>query len=111
MRPYQPGDLSSILRLWEHTGSVPEGPDGLTLDQAVELMSTSPALTLVADREDEVVGVLVGGVAGAVGWIYCLTVLPDVDAGELAQQLVDEFEQKPAEAGARKVATVVHPSV
>ena len=107
IRLYQHSDLSSILQLWERTGSVPVGPDGLTLDQAVELMSSSPASTLVAEREGEVVGVAVSGVAGAVGWIYRLTVSPDVDTGELAQQLLSELHLKLAEAGARKVATVV----
>lgn len=74
IRPYQHGDLSSILQLWEQTGSVPVGHDGLTLDQAVELMGANPAFTLVAEREGETVGVVIGGVAGAVGWVYRLTV-------------------------------------
>ncbi|HEY6398085.1 MAG TPA: GNAT family N-acetyltransferase [Solirubrobacteraceae bacterium] len=60
-----------------------------------------------AEREGEVVGVAVSGVAGAVGWIYRLTVSPDVHAGELAQQLLSELELKLAEAGARKMATVL----
>jgi transitional endoplasmic reticulum ATPase len=107
IRPYQHRDLSSILQLWERTGSVPVGPDGLTLDQAVELMSSRPVSTPVAEREGEVVGVAVGGVTAAFGWIYRLTVSPDVDAGELAQQLLSELELKLAEAGARKVGTVV----
>ena len=107
IRPYQHRDLSSILQLWERTGSVPVGPDGLTLGQAVELMSSRPVSTLVAERECEVVGVAVGGVTAAFGWIYRLTVSPDVDAGELAQQLLSELELKLAEAGARKVGTVV----
>ena len=107
VRPYQPSDLSSILQLWEHAGCVPVGPDGLTLDQAVELMSGGPASTLVAEREGEVVGVAVGGVAAAVGWIYRLTVSPEVDASDLAQRLLGELELVLAEGGARKVATVV----
>lgn len=107
VRPYQPADLSSILRLWEHVGYVPEGPDGLTLDQAVEMVTARPASTLVADREGEVVGVVIGGVTGAVGWIYRLTVSSDVDTAELAQRLVAAVELKLADEGARKVAAVV----
>jgi transitional endoplasmic reticulum ATPase len=107
VRPYQHSDLSSILKLWERTGSVPVGPDGLTLDQAVELMSSSPALTLVVERGGEVVGVAVGGVVAAVGWIYRLTVSPEVDARDLGQRLLSELELKLVEGGARKVATVV----
>jgi AAA+ superfamily predicted ATPase/N-acetylglutamate synthase-like GNAT family acetyltransferase len=107
IRPYQPGDLASILRLWELSGSVPVGSDGLTLDQAVELISSGTASTLVAERDGEVVGVALGSVAGAIGWIYRLGVAPDEESDELAQQLLSELELKLAEGGARKLATVV----
>ena len=49
IRPSTPSDLASILGLWQRTGSVPVGDDGLTLDQAVELMGSTPAVTLVAE--------------------------------------------------------------
>jgi AAA+ superfamily predicted ATPase/N-acetylglutamate synthase-like GNAT family acetyltransferase len=107
IRPYQHGDLASILQLWEQTGSVPVGQDGLTLDHAVELMSANPAWTLVAEREGQTVGVAIGGVVAALGWIYRLTVAPDGNATEVSQQLLSELDLKLAEAGARKVATVV----
>lgn len=107
IRPYEHSDLSAILHLWERAGSVPAGPDGLTLDQAVELMGSSPAWTLVAERDGDVVGVAVGGVVAAAGWIYRLTVPPDAASDELARQLVSELELTMAEAGARRVATVL----
>lgn len=86
---------------------MPVALDGLTLDQAVELMNANPACTLVAEREDATVGVAIGGVAGALGWIYRLTVAPDGDAAEISQELLGELELKLAEGGARKVATVM----
>ncbi len=107
VRPYEHGDLSSILQLWERTGSVPVGADGLTLDQAVELISSGAGSTLVAERQGEIVGVAVGGVAGAVGWIHRLTVPPDIDADGLARQLVGELELRLVEGGARKATTAV----
>jgi AAA+ superfamily predicted ATPase len=107
VRAYEPSDLSSILRLWEQSGSVPVGSDGLTLDQAVELISSGIASTLVAERDGEVVGVAVGGVAAAVGWIYRFSVSPGGDDDELAQQLLSELELKLAEGGARRLATAV----
>src|SRR5207248_1311243 len=79
IRAYEPSDLSSILRLWEESGSVPVGSDGLTLDQAVELISSGIASTLVAERDGAVVGIAVGSVAAAVGWIYRLSVATDED--------------------------------
>jgi AAA+ superfamily predicted ATPase len=83
------------------------GSDGLTLDQAVELISSGTTSTLVSERDGEVVGVAVGSVAAAVGWIYRLTVSPGRDGEEIAQRLLGELELKLAEGGARKLATVV----
>ncbi len=107
IRPYEHADLASILKLWEATGDVPVGPDGLTLDQAVELISSSPATTLVEEREGRVVGVAVGGLAAAVGWVYRLSTSPDGDATDLALRLLAELESRLAEAGARKVVAVL----
>ena len=107
IREYEPHDLSPILRLWEESGSVPVGSDGLTLDQAVELISSGAASTLVAERDGEVVGVAVGSVAAAVGWIHRLSVATDEEGDEVAQQLLSDLELKLAERGARKLATAV----
>jgi hypothetical protein len=107
IRPYEHGDLSSILQLWERTGGAPVGHDGLTLDQAVELITSNPASTLVAERDGRVVGIIVGDVVAAVGWVYRLTVDVSPDSADLAQLLIGELELKLAEGGARKVATVL----
>jgi transitional endoplasmic reticulum ATPase len=106
IRTYEAGDLSAILHLWERLGVIPVGGDGLTLDQAVELMNSDPVSTLVAELDADVVGVAIGGVVGALGWIYRLTVSGDGDTSEVSQQLLGELELKLAEAGARKIATV-----
>jgi transitional endoplasmic reticulum ATPase len=105
IRVYEPRDLSSILRLWEQAGFVPVGADGLTLDQAVELIGSGTASALVAERDGELVGVALGGVAGAVGWIYRLSVSASEDGQEVARQLLGDLELKLVEGGARKLAT------
>ncbi len=107
IRPYEPGDLSAILQLWEHAGCVPVGHDGLTLDQAVELMTSNPGSTLVAELDGEMVGVAIAGVVAAVGWIYRLTLSAGLEDAVVAGQLLDALERRLAEAGARKVVTVV----
>ncbi len=107
IRTYEHSDLSSILQLWERVREVPVGRDGLTLDQAVELMTSNPASTLVAERGGETIGVIVGGAVAALGWIYRLTVSPEVDGAETARQLLAELELKLADTGARKVVAVL----
>ena len=86
---------------------MPVGSEGLTVDQAVELIASDTASTVVAERDGEVVGVAVGSVAAAVGWIYWLSVSLDGDGEGVAQQLLSELELKLAEGGARKLATAV----
>ena len=106
IRTYEPSDLAAILHLWERLGLIPTGKDGLTLDQAVELMIPIPprrwwqnSMTRSSAWHRRR--------RAAVGWIYRLTVSRDGNASEVSQQLLGEFELKLAEAGARKVATVV----
>jgi len=70
-------------------------------------MNSSAGSTLVVERDGELLGVAIGGVAAALGWIYRLTVSPEEQTSELAQRLLSELELRLVEAGARKVATVV----
>jgi AAA+ superfamily predicted ATPase len=104
VRPYEPADLGRVLQLWERVGCVPVGDDGLTVDQAVDLMSDGQASTLVAERDDALVGMVVGDRIASVAGVRRLAVLPGLeDAGELADQLLDGLEAVLAEAGARRV--------
>jgi transitional endoplasmic reticulum ATPase len=107
IRPYEHNDLSRILQLWEKAGWVPVGHDGLTLDQAVELMTSHPGSTLVAELDGETVGVAIAGVVAAVGWIYRLTLSAGLEDGALAGRMLEALERKLADAGARKVVTVL----
>ncbi len=107
IRPYGHGDLSPILQLWERAGRTTGGPDGLALDQAVELMTSEASSTLVALRGDDVIGVAIGSVAGPLGLIHLVTVSSHVDEDELTRQLVTELEAKLARDGARKLTAIV----
>jgi transitional endoplasmic reticulum ATPase len=107
IRAYQPRDLGSILQLWEQAGCVPVGADGLTLDQAVELMGSTPLLALVAEQDGRLVGVALGGVTGPVGWIHRLTLADAVAGGrDLTQRLLQELEFRLVERGARKAVAL-----
>jgi transitional endoplasmic reticulum ATPase len=113
IRPYEPNDLAQIVDLWQRTGSLPVGADGLALDGAIDAISAAPALTLVAEAEDGLVGVAVGGVTAARGWVHRLTVAPgDPRADEVGRRLLQELEQRLAASGARRVGALVrdHPA-
>jgi transitional endoplasmic reticulum ATPase len=106
VREYRPEDLTAVLDLWQRAGILPAGPDGLSVDQAVELMSSEPAVSLVAEIEGGVVGVVVGTAISPVGWIHRLTVAPEVPGPEVADQLLDEVEASLTERGVRKLSAV-----
>ncbi len=108
VRPYQPTDLGRVLDLWERTDSLPTGPDGLTVDQAIDLMATEQAMTVLAEADGRVVGMALGLVVGVVGWLYRLVALPDeVAPPETVARLLGDLESKFAERRVRKIVTVV----
>ena len=107
IRDYRPEDLPRVLDLWQRSGLLPVGADGLTLDQAVDLMGSAPAVTLVAELESDVVGVAIGTAASVVGWIYRVTIAPELGDAQVTDQLLERLEGALAERGARKLSTVV----
>ncbi len=108
VRPYHPTDLGQVLDLWERTGLIPTGPDGLSVDQAIDLMASEQTMTMLAETDGRVTGMALGLVTGVVGWLYRLVALPDEVSGpETVQRLLDDLESKFAERRARKIVTVV----
>lgn len=95
IRDYAESDLGQVVDLCQREGLMPEGPDGLTLDDVAGLVN-SPAQTLVAEAEGEVVGLAVGSVTGPVGSVFRI-------AGEPVhvERLLDELERRLVEHGAR----------
>jgi hypothetical protein len=73
IRHHRAEDLGRILKLWELVAYIPVGPDGLTVDQAVDLMDPDTGLTLVAEADEDIVGMVIGATTGAVGWVARLS--------------------------------------
>jgi transitional endoplasmic reticulum ATPase len=107
IRQYRAEDLGRILQLWEHAAYIPVGPDGLTVDQAVDLMDPETGLTLVAEADGDIVGMAIGATTGAVGWVARLAVLAGPLQTGVAHDLLDQLEVRFAEQGVRKLATVL----
>src|SRR6266571_4846100 len=107
IRHYRAEDLGRILQLWGGVGCIPVGPDGLTVDQAVDLMDPDTGLSLVAEADGDIVGMVVGAATGAVGWVAGLAVAPGPLQADVAHELLDQLEARFAEQGVRKLATVL----
>jgi transitional endoplasmic reticulum ATPase len=107
IRHYNAQDLGRVLRLWEERGPVSAG-DGLTVDQAVDLINAENSVTLVAEDAGELIGVAVGEKAAVVGWVHKVSVAPDsADGADVAHQLLSEIESRLTDRGARTLATLV----
>ena len=108
VRDYRSQDLGQVMKLFDEHGP-PFEKGGLTLDQAVDLMSSDTAVTLVSEGADgRIMGVALGVASGVVGWVYRLTVASDEIPGpEIAHQLLEQLEEKLNEQGARKLAALV----
>jgi N-acetylglutamate synthase-like GNAT family acetyltransferase len=107
VRPYRAEDLGRILQLWERAGCIPNGPDGLAVDQVLDVMTSERGLTLVAESEGETVGMVTTVVAGAVAWIVRLAVAQPAEGGEVAQGLLEQVEARLGGLGVRRLVAMV----
>ncbi len=103
VRDYRERDLGRVVELWEREDAVPLGPDGLTVDEAMDLMASPDVQVLVAEDRDQIVGVAVGAANGPVGTVFRL-----LGRSEVTGRLLDEMEALLAERGARKLAARLH---
>ncbi|MDQ3311154.1 MAG: hypothetical protein M3517_03475, partial [Actinomycetota bacterium] len=94
-------DIGRLVRLWEEAGLVPVGPDGLTVDEAVDTTLAEGAVALVVDRDGVLVGAGCGAVFGPIGLLLRLVVAPGAHEDSLAR-LLDALEVSLIERGARK---------
>ncbi len=107
VRPYRDRDLPGLLQLWGLVAEAPREPELLSVDDAVDLLDADGAVCVVADEDDDVVGVGLGVAAGAVAWVLRVIVAPGVAEGEISRRLLDELEARLAEMGARKLIALV----
>src|SRR5512144_1536311 len=78
----------------------------LTIDEAVDLLQSDPAVTLIAEVDGELMGMALGSTSGAVGWVHRLSVEPRHEQ-EIAERLLEALEERLAEAGARRLQAIV----
>jgi hypothetical protein len=91
-----------LLRLWEKNGLVPTGPDGLSLDEAVDGILADGVVSLIAETDAGIVAAISGAVIGTVGVILRITATADEAAAE--EQLLGELEARLVEGGARRLS-------
>lgn len=104
LRTFSPADLPAVQRIWQACDRDPlPGPE------LAAIRANAPELLLVAEVDDQVVGVVVGTTDARRGWIHRLAVLPGHRRRGLAAALVAELETRFAERGLPRVNLLVMP--
>jgi GNAT superfamily N-acetyltransferase len=105
IRSYRPADLSEVLSLWEAAGCIPRGDDGLSVDEAVELIGSEGAVALVGETDGRIIGMVLATASAPIAWIHRVAVVADgASDSDVADQLLERAEAEFADRGARRVA-------
>lgn len=105
IRPYQEADRAAVLALWEACGLTrPWNPPEGDLDRALAGPSST---VLVAETDGVIEGSVMAGDDGHRGWVYYLSVQPNLQKSGLGRALMDAAEVWLAGRGVRKLELMV----
>jgi purine-nucleoside phosphorylase/GNAT superfamily N-acetyltransferase len=105
VRDCRPEDAEAVLALWRQAGttvSVTDTHAGLR-----RAITDSTALVLVAERDGQIVGSVIGSFDGWRGNVYRLAVHPGHRRQGIARTLVAELERRLTNQGAKRVTALV----
>jgi len=103
VRTLQPTDLHDALCLWQRT----EHLAPVTREEVEGVLEHDAGLVLVAERDDRLVGVVLGTYDGRRGWIQRLAVDGQARRGGVAKSLIEELERRLVERGCTQVNLLV----
>jgi len=106
IRPFRLGDYSAITRIWQETGL--DETETESLNDLAKQLAWDSELVMVAEREGEVVGVVVGTIDGTRAYFYRLAVLPELQGSGIGRQLVEAIEKRFKQRGVNRVLIMVN---
>lgn len=108
IRPFQEADRAAVLALWQACGLTrPWNPPEGDLDRAVQSPSSA---VLVAEEDGLLQGSVMVGDDGHRGWVYYLSVQPELRKSGLGQKLMGAAEDWLRARGCRKIELMVRNS-
>ncbi len=108
IREFQLADYEKVVELWREAGIVLRPGDER---EGIELkLQRDPDLFLVAEDDQQILGVVLGAWDGRRGWINHLAVRSDHRRSGIGKSLVKELERRLAGKGALKVNAQIYKS-
>jgi len=105
IRPFEPKDEESVVRLWTNCGLVVPWNDPRRDIQ--RKLKVQPELFLVACLDGRVVGSVMAGYDGHRGWINYLAVLPEHQRAGIGRRLMEQAETRLRGMGCPKINVLV----
>ncbi|CAJ1003988.1 MULTISPECIES: GNAT family N-acetyltransferase [Bacillales] len=106
IRPFRLGDYSAITRIWQETGL--EESDTESLNDLAKQLAWDSDLVMVAEKDGEVVGVVVGTIDGSRAYFYRLAVTPRLQGTGIGRKLVEAIEKRFRQRGVHRVLIMVN---
>ena len=101
IRPFQPSDEASVVRLWTDCGlAVPWNDPHRDIRRKLDVQ---PELFLVGLSGGRIIATVMAGYDGHRGWINYLAVHPDHRHTGIGRRMMDEAENRLREAGCPKI--------
>lgn len=101
IRPVVPADHQALIALWQAEPSIRLRPED-DFEPFCAYLARNPGLSLVAEREGQLVGSLMVGHDGRRGYLQHLLVIPAHRRQGLAKALLDEALRRLREVGVHK---------
>ena len=106
IREFRISDYDKVLELWQTAGLILRPGDDL---EGIRLkLQIDPDLFLVAEENQEIIGVVMGAWDGRRGWINHLAVRPDHQRKGIGRYLIHELEKRLTLKSAKKVNAQVY---
>jgi ribosomal protein S18 acetylase RimI-like enzyme len=107
IRRFNSEDYQSMISVWEQS-DLPFKPNGRdSREKVLKEITQNTAIFLVAEKEGEVIGAVLGTHDGRKGWINRLAVIPKYRHQGIAIKLIEKVEQELYQCGIDIIACLI----
>ncbi|PTM56451.1 GNAT family N-acetyltransferase [Desmospora activa] len=105
LRSFQLSDIHGVTSLWKMNAS--KEREQQTLQVLAKQLAYDRDLVLVAEKDDSIVGAIVGTIEKDTGYFYCLAVHPSYQGQGIGRKLTSLLEERFHNKGVQNVQVMV----